>query len=85
MSMYWYIAAGLAILFILIALFRSGRFLRCLLFSVVTGNAALLIISYLGAFTGVTLSLNLFTVGTASILGIPGVLGMLVIRLLLSI
>lgn len=84
MSIYWYLAAGLVALFILIALVRSGRFLRCFLFSIITGNAALFVISYLGAFTGITLTFNLFTVGTASLLGIPGVLAMLLIRLLLS-
>lgn len=85
MSAFWYIAAALAALFILIALIRSGHFLRCLVFSAVTGNAALLVISYLGAFTGVALGINLFTVGTATLLGIPGVLAMLLIRLLFSV
>lgn len=85
MSTFWYIAAALTALFILIALIRSGHFLRCLLFSVATGNVTLLIISYLGAFTGVALGINLFTVGTASLLGIPGVLAMLLIRLLFSV
>ncbi len=85
MSTFLYIAAALAALFIVIALIRSGHFLRCLLFSVVTGNVTLLVISYLGAFTGVTLGINLFTVGTASLLGIPGVLAMLLIRLLFSV
>ncbi|MEM1485396.1 pro-sigmaK processing inhibitor BofA family protein [Oscillospiraceae bacterium PP1C4] len=69
---------------ILIVLLRSGHFLRCLLFSAITGNAALFSVGYLGAFTGVVLSINLFTVAVASILGIPGVLTMLILKLLFA-
>ena len=35
-----------------------------------------------GAFTGVLFSPNLFTVGVASLLGIPGVIAMLIFKLI---
>lgn len=69
---------------VLTALFRSGHFLRTLLFSAVTGNAALFCVGYLGAFTGVVLSVNLFTMAAATVLGIPGVLAMLLMKLLFA-
>ncbi len=61
---------------------RSGRFFQALLFSAVTGNLALLGVGYLGAFTGVALLPNLFTVGTATLFGVPGVLTLLILRVL---
>lgn len=76
------IIAAVVCAIIFIALIRSGQFLRSLLFSIISGNAALFVVGYLGAFTGVVLSVNAFTVGVASLLGIPGVLTMLVLKLL---
>lgn len=72
-------------LVMLVAFLRSGHFLRSLLFSAVTGNAALFAVGYLGAFTGVVLSLNLFTIGVATIFGIPGVLTMLILKLIVGV
>ena len=74
--------AALAVLCALAALARSGRFLRSLAFSAVTGNIALLAVCWSGAFTGVLFSPNLFTVGVASLLGIPGVIAMLIFKLI---
>ena len=70
-------AAGAACITVLAALWRSGKFLRALLFSAVTGNLALFGVAYLGAFTGVTIA-----PGPISVLGIPGVILMLALRLI---
>ena len=83
-SFLWGIGACVGI-YIFIILLRSGHFLRTLCFSAITGNAALFGIGWLGAFTGVLLSVNLFTVAVATILGIPGVLAMLILKLLFAV
>lgn len=80
-NMLWY-ALGAVALLIFIVLLRTGHFVRTLFFSALTGNAALLAIGWGGAFTGITLLPNIFTVGVATILGIPGVLSMLLLRLI---
>ena len=61
---------------------RCGRWFQALCFSAVTGNLALLGVGYLGSFTGVALAPNLFTVGAATLFGVPGVLNLLVLRVL---
>lgn len=80
-----FILAAVIGLAIFIVLLRSGHFFRSLIFSAVTGNLALLSVGYLGAFTGVTLAANLFTVIVATLLGIPGVLAMLILKLIFRI
>ena len=75
-------AASAACIAVLAALWRSGKFLRALLFSAVTGNLALFGVAYLGAFTGVTLAPGPVSVAIATILGIPGVILMLALRLI---
>ena len=75
---------GAICLIVLAVLWRSGRFLRTFLFSAFTGNLALFAVSWFGSFSGVTLLPNLFTIGASTVLGIPGVIGMLVLKLLFS-
>ena len=80
-----FLTAAAAVIVVLAILWRSGRFLRCLLFSAVTGNLALTAVCYAGAFTGVMLTMNPFTVGTATIFGVPGVLMLMLLRIVLVI
>ena len=75
-------AAGAAGITVLAALWRSGKSLRALLFSAVTGNLALFVVAYLGAFTGVTIAPGPISVSIATVLGIPGVILMLALRLI---
>lgn len=78
------VGAALITVLIFVTLLRTRHFFRALLFSAATGNAALFSVAYLGAFTGVILSPNLFTVAVSTTLGIPGVLTMLLVKLLLA-
>lgn len=78
-------AAGAVCLIMLAALWRSRHFLRSLCFSALTGNAALLAVCWSGAFTGTALSPNLFTVGAATLLGLPGVISLLVVKLIFGV
>lgn len=66
-------------------LIRSGGFFRTLVFTVLTGLGALAAVCWLGAYTGVLLTFNPFTAGISCLLGVPGVLGMLILRVLFAL
>jgi len=70
---------GLAVL---IAAIRSRRPLRSLLSSGVQGLCALGLVNLLGAFTGVSLGIGWLTAGVGFALGIPGVTGLLLLKLI---
>ena len=78
-------AAGATCIAVLVALWRSGKFLRALLFSAVTGNLALFSVAYLSAFTGVTIVPGPISVSIATLLGSPGVILMLALRLIFQV
>ena len=70
-------------MFILGALliFRLRRLLKAMFFSAVGGGVALAAVSLTGLITGVTLPLNLFSMGVCAGLGAPGVISLLVMQL----
>ena len=61
---------------------RTGKMLRCILFTATTGLLALSGLWLLGLFWEVGVAVTPFTLLGAAILGIPGVLGMLVLAML---
>ena len=62
---------------------RIGKLLRCILFTSVTGLAALFILSLAGGAGGAALlSMTPLSAAVSALLGMPGVLAMLVINLL---
>ena len=61
---------------------RTGKMLRCIIFTAVSGVAALGAVWLLGQFIEIGLTLTPFTLLGAVVLGIPGVLGMLVLTML---
>lgn len=77
------VGAGI-LLAVLIALFRSGRPVRGLLGSSVQGICALAAVNVAGTFTGVSLGLNWLTGGVCAVLGIPGVITLLLLKLLFN-
>ena len=56
---------------------------RAVLGGAVCGIAALAVVALLSPYTGVTLPLNPFTGFVAAVLGLPGVVGVLLLQLLL--
>ena len=76
------ILGGSGVLALLITLLVSGRPLRRLLTTAVQGICALAAVNVTGVFSGVTLGIGWLTGGTAVFLGLPGVIGLLVARLL---
>ncbi|MDR2524653.1 MAG: pro-sigmaK processing inhibitor BofA family protein [Oscillospiraceae bacterium] len=65
---------GLALL---LAVLRSGRPLRNLLLSAVSGLAALLAVNALGTLAGISLAVNWFSLGVSAAGGAPGVISLL--------
>ena len=60
------------------------RLIWKLVINLLCGFAALLLMNLLGGLLGITLSINLVSVGTVALLGLPGVGLLLMIRLLLA-
>ena len=64
---------------------RSKAFFRTFFFTAFTGIGALSVVCWLGAYTGVLLTFNPFTAGVSCLLGIPGVLALLLFRILFAL
>ncbi len=77
------LAAGIA-LAVLVALFKTKKPVRSLVGSGAQGVCALAAVNIAGAFTGVSIGLNLFTGIGCVVLGIPGVVAMLVLKLIMN-
>ncbi|MDR0531290.1 MAG: pro-sigmaK processing inhibitor BofA family protein [Oscillospiraceae bacterium] len=69
--------AGGGSLAILAALLRSRKLLRGLLFSAVSGVAALYAVNAAGLLTSMRLAVNGLTLGVSAIAGPPGVIALL--------
>ena len=80
-SLFWSLAA-IALVVVLALLIRLRRFWGGLLFSALSGMGALWAVNASGAFTGVFLPLNLFSLAVSLAGGIPGVILLLIFRLL---
>ncbi len=78
------IGAGIAIA-VIVALFKTKRPIRSLVGSGAQGICALAAVNIAGAFTGVSLGLNLFTGISCVVLGIPGVIAMLILKLIMNL
>ncbi len=80
----WMYTAGLVALillgvWVLVAMVRTGRPIRKLLRSGGMGLGALLGVHLLSAFTGVATGFGWFTVGAATLFGVPGVATLLLL------
>ena len=78
-----YAIAGAVTVAVLMATIRTGKPLRRLVASGVQGACALGLVDVLGTFTGVSLGFSWFTAGVGLVLGIPGIIGLLLLRLVL--
>ncbi len=89
MSLFLKIAlCGVAVLVLLavwIALFRSKKPVRGLLGSGAQGLCALAAVNVAGAFTGVSLGLNLLSGLSCLFLGVPGVVTLLVLKVIFMV
>lgn len=81
----WSIIGGLAVIAVGMAAFKTGRPIRSVIGSGVQGLCALAAVNVTGAFTGVSLGLNLFSGACCVVLGIPGVIALLIEKIILGI
>ncbi|MCL2488799.1 MAG: pro-sigmaK processing inhibitor BofA family protein [Oscillospiraceae bacterium] len=79
-----WILAGLICGAVFAALIKTGKPVRRLVGSGVQGFCALAAVNVAGAFTGVSLGINLLTGACALVLGIPGIIGLLVIKAIVA-
>ena len=86
MSLGMWIAVGIvgSALAVIIALFRSGKPIRGLVGTGAQGICALAAVNVAGAFTGVSLGLNLLSGLSCVVLGIPGVVTLLFLKLIFN-
>ena len=79
----WFCVALFAVgVLLLVCYSRTGKMLRCILFTASTGLLALGTLWVIGNFTDIGVSVTPFSLLTSVILGIPGVLGMLLLMLI---
>lgn len=74
-------AAVYAIAFLFFA-FKSGKPIKTILFSALLGLGVFVLLNLTGGYTGVSLGVNPWSVLCASVAGVPGVVLMVVMRLL---
>jgi len=79
----WFAAALFTIGVVLfLGYFRTGKPLRCMLFTALTGSGAMGAVLLAGNFFAIGLAPTPFSLLVSVILGIPGVVGMLLLRLI---
>ena len=65
---------------VLIAMYRSGHFFKSLFATAFQGIVSLAAVNVTGLLTGVTLSLNWYTILTVSVFGLPSTVALTVLR-----
>ena len=80
----WILGGSIA-LAVLVAAVRTGKPLRRLTASGVQGLCALGLVNVLGAFTGVSLGVSWLSAGTCLALGIPGAIGLLLLKVIFPV
>lgn len=77
------ILLSLTALILLIFSIKSRKPLRFLLFNGFMGVCVLLILYFIRKLTGINIALNPYTVGSSAILGIPAVIGLLILNFIM--
>ena len=75
------VAAVVYHIVLLVTFYRSGKFLKSLIISALSGLAFFGIVNLLSGTTGVALPLNGWTLGISASFGLPGVIAMLLVKL----
>ncbi len=75
------IVIGCSLFWLLVCLFRTRQVKSVITVSAISGVLALLVVCLIGKLGAETLHINPYTLGTASVLGIPGVILMVIINL----
>ena len=65
---------------ILIAMYKSGHFFKSLFTTAIQGLASLAAVNVTGLLTGVSLSLNWYTILTVSLFGLPSTIALTMLK-----
>ena len=76
----WIALAAIATLSVLIAAVKNKRLVRTVCASTVEGVCALAAVNVAGAFTGVSLGLNAFSVACCAIGGLPAAVSLVLVK-----
>lgn len=77
-----YLALLVAGITLLVLYSRSGKLLKCVFFTAFSGFSALGIVLLISKFSGLTIAVTPLSLLASGILGVPGVLGLLVLNLI---
>jgi len=77
-----YLALLITGITLLVLYSRSGKLVKCVIFTALTGFIALFLVMAASSFSGIAIELTPLSVLTAGILGVPGVLGLLVLNII---
>lgn len=70
------------VMIMLYTFMKSKKFLKCLCFSAVTGLGSLFFVYLIGVYTFPIVQINGLSLSISSALGIPGVIGLLMMNLM---
>ena len=70
---------SIAVISVLLGMIKSKSFIKSLFVSALQGIVALFGINAIGAFTGVTVAVNTYTLVSCSLLGVPAVISALLL------
>ena len=65
---------------VLITMYRSGHFFKSLFITAIQGLASLAAVNVTGLLTGVSLSLNWYTILTVSLFGLPSTIALTMLK-----
>lgn len=83
MNTIWFYSGVFGIFLVLLCFYRrTGRPVKCTLFTVISGVGTLFLLRLLGDVLLVPLAITPFSLSVSAVLGIPGVIGMLIFQLL---
>ena len=85
MSVFLITAAIVAVICVLWWTVKNEKGATSFAVSAVQGIAAMCAVNLTGLVTGVTLAVNWYTIATSIVLGLPGVIGALVLKFIMAI
>lgn len=65
---------------VLVSLFKSGHFMKNLFTSAFQGIISLIAVNVIGLATGVSLSVNWYTLAAVSVFGLPGTIALTLLK-----
>ena len=85
MKEYIILACAACVCGILLIVIRNSKAARSLALNSVAGFAAMGVVNLTAALTGIGLAVNIWTLLTAALLGLPGITGLMFMRLIWQI